>query len=230
MRRSWSHDESSNLNGNRVDLPAPGGATRTHDERSSSARRTSSTTSSIGRSVRGTAGIRTGSGHGRGAVERHRIARGGDRRHRPRRGVGNRFGNGSPLHGVPTFGGRRHASVGSKEDEGGERRQAQTAHECPIGIGEHQEFFGHRPEKGAGFVVGCCDHEIHANSRAGETAQNPSGGLEDPRTLIGERVEYDRGQMERGQPFGQRTGFGADRIEGGGGVGGRNHVTKGSAP
>jgi hypothetical protein len=36
--------------------------------------------------------------------------------------------------------------------------------------------------------------------------------------------------MERGQPFGQRTGFGADRIEGGGGVGGRNHVAKGSAP
>ena len=230
MRRSSSHSRSRRRSGRRVDLPAPGGATRTQDDRSVSAARTSSTTSSMGRSVRGMKGIRTGSGHGRGAVERHRIAWCRDRRHRPRRRVGDRPGDGTPLRGVPTFGGRRNGSVGAQEDEGRQRRQAETADERSVGIGEHQEFLGQRAEEGAGFVIGRRDDEVDAYGGAGESTQHAGGGLEDPGTLVGVRVEHDRSEMEGGQPLGQRTGLGADRIEGGGGGGGRNHVDNGSAP
>lgn len=230
MRRPSSHSRSSSRRGRRVDLPAPGGATSTQNDRSVSAERTSSTTSSMGRSVRGTGGIRTGSGHGRGAVERHRIARCGDRRHRPRRGVGDRLGDGAPLHGVPTLGSSRHGPVGANEDEGGQRREAEAAHESSIGIGEHQELLGQWAEERLCFVIGCGDDEVDAHGGSGEAAQDASRGVEDPRALVGVRVEHDRCEVERGQPLGQRAGLGADRIEGGGGGRGRNHGVNGSAP
>ena len=73
-------------------------------------------------------------------------------------------------------------------------------HGRPIGIDEHQELLGQRSEERLGVVGVAGDDEVHPHGRSRELAEDASRRVEDPRALVGVRVDHHRRQVEGRQP------------------------------
>ena len=76
-----------------------------------------------------------------------------------------------------------------------------------FGIAEHEEPVGERTEERARLDRAGGDDQIDSCIGAAELFEHPAGGTQDPRTLVGVRVEDDRREMEGGQPFHDRAGL-----------------------
>lgn len=200
IRRLASHGSSRSRSGTRVVFPAPGGATRTADLFSARARRSSSIVSSTGRSVRGIRSAESGS-----ASECSWITGGRNGRRRPGGRRGDRLGHGAPFDRGPSLSGRGHRAIGANEDECGEVLEGESAHCRAIRVREDEELLRQRSEELADFVGPSSHDQAGSCSRSTEGSQDTRSGVEDPRTLVRERIEDDGCEMKCRQPFAERS-------------------------
>ena len=200
MRRSASQDSSRRRRGTRVVFPAPGGATRIAEPNSCSARLSSKIVSSTGRSVGEIRSAERGC-----AGEGRRIAGSRDGGWSPRSRGCNRLGDRAPLDGRPALCGGGNGAIGPNEDEGGQCLKSESAHGRSVRIGKDEEFTGERTEESPSLIGRCRDDQAGTCSRSAERPQNSRSGFENPRTFVRVRVENDSGQMERRQPFTERS-------------------------
>ena len=80
-------------------------------------------------------------------------------------------------------------------------------------VDEHEELLDERAEERPDVVFRGGDEEVDAGVGAAQALEDPRRRRQDPRRLVGVRVEGDRRQVERGQPLGQRPRLAAERGE-----------------
>ena len=119
---------------------------------------------------------------------------------------GDRLGDRSPLRRVPSLRRCRHRAVDADEHERRQRLQPERLDDGAVVVDEHEELPHERTEERPGVLLRGGDEKVHAGIGAAQAFEDPRRRRQDPRRLIGVRVEGDRGQVERGQPFGQRPG------------------------
>jgi len=142
-----------------------------------------------------------------------RVVRPRDRGWIPRRRVGDRASNLAPTGRVPPLGEGFDRPVDSNEREGGQARGAERPGYGPVRVSEHEEVVGDRAEETAG-VIGIGGHdEAHPGIGAAESVEHSYRGLQNPRTLVGVGIEDNRGEVEGGEPLGDGTGIGANRMQ-----------------
>ena len=109
---------------------------------------------------------------------------------------------------------RGDRAVHHHEREGRQPLDAEGLDGHPVGVDEGEELVGQRAEEGRG-ALGVGGHQpADAHVGAPERAEHSGGGVEDPRALVGVRIDHHRGEVERGQPLADGAAIAVERREG----------------
>ena len=206
IRRPASHGSSSRASGTMVVLPAPGGAAS--DRSRAAGERSAQLVEDLDDREVGEQRAQASAGdprNGPGSPDD------GDVGWAPRRRVGDGVGDTPPGRHAPPLGGGRHGAVDADEHEGRQLAEPERLDGNAVGIGEHQEPLDERAEEGAGVAGVGGDEEVDAGVRAAEALEDPCRRRQDPRALVGVRVECDGGQVERRQPLLEGSWLAAER-------------------
>ena len=82
-----------------------------------------------------------------------------------------------------------------------------------VGVDERQDLVGIGAEEPTGVVGGAGEDPADPAVGAAEVLEDPLRRVEQPRALVGERVEDHRNQGKRGQPVAKRTGIAVEGLE-----------------
>ena len=146
-----------------------------------------------------------GSALGGCAVEGGGVARHRDGGRQPGRGGGDGLRHAAPVGRIPTFRSIDHGAVALHEHECGQVLKAESADERAVGIAVDEEAVDERPEELLGLVGPAGDHQVHAHVGTAKRVEHTLGGGEDPRALVGVRVEHHAGEVECGEPLAERA-------------------------